>query len=699
MKTIEKENQQINIRFFLKLIFTSFFCLFIIQAQNNRPYWVDGLVNDPDYFYGIGISKLNSNNYIEDAKKQALLEISSSISISISSRSKSIFVQDENNVSTLYFEEIVSNTLANLKNVEKVETFQDKKNYYVWYRYSKLDHQKSIQISSEKALSFYQKFLNREIFEVNEKLSDLVKAFEHLQFTYGNSVSSTLNDKDVNLWVEIPSQLESIMRMISLKSLTDNIKGIQGNALEVPLEADISIILPPPYSKIAAVNLPVIFRFIEGSGDFIDPVAYVDESGKVRANVSKITSPFPKQSIEVAVNLLSFKESNNPFDFFDNSLKKISDYSKAFFEIEISEKRNDVIAIYVKSSEGFSNVEVLDFNKKFEQSFDDLTEFEIKDRTQADRVLNQRGQTSLDVCDSYECRVAIKDILQIDKFLIIDMSSSSGIIEVEFRLLDDNVIDNIKIIDKKITRNKFLNSSRDYIKQFSSEYYKTLNPARFSFSAQDINYRVNFYVNGKETGRVLPVIDYRIEEYGTYTFGFESRGYEKLQKKYIFSSQSTLTINEDIKLNKKTRLKAFSRSLLFPGRGQNYSADPTFPGRKNTGRLFTLAGFTVATASLGSWAMYINSKNEYDEAYQTYKNAKLLDDINTSRENLRKVHSNMTTIQSVAIAVSSAYAGLWFISAFEALIGFPKYSLNDNDIHFAVNQKENNMELTINVSF
>lgn len=671
-----------------------------LYTQNARPIWVNNIPFDSDFFQGVGSVSLKESNFIDKAREQALLSISRSISTSISSSSKRR-VLEINDIESVdeYLSEYVLSSVSNLNNVELVEEFQDKKNYYVWYRYSKLEHQKSIQNASDKALDFYDNFTRREEYEVNEKLSDLVKAFENLQFTYGNNVSYTKNNKDINLWVEIPSQLESIMRMISVKTLTDNIKAIQGNALEVPLEADISIILPPPYSKIAAVNLPVVFKFIEGGGDFIDPIAYVDESGKVTANISKITSFSSRQSVEVSVNLSSFKESNNPFEFFDNSLKKISDYSKAFFEIEVSEKRNDVIAIYVKSSEGFSEVEVLDFNKKFEQSFSQLTEFEIKDRTQADRVLNQRGQTSLDVCDSYECRVAIKDILKIDKFLIIDMISSSGIVEAEFRLLDDKIIDNIKTIDKRITRTKFLNSSKNYIDQFSSDYYKTLNPARVSFSVRNVNSQVNFYVNGQYTGRVLPIIDYRIEEHGSHTFGFESTGYEKFQKKYTLTPQSTLLVNDEIKLNKKTRLKAFSRSLLFPGRGQNYSADPTFPGRKNTGRLFTLAGFTVATASLGSWAMYINSKNEYDEAYQTYKNAKLLDDINTSRENLRKVHSNMTTIQSVAIGVSSAYAGLWFISAFEALIGFPKYSLNDNDIHFAVNQKENNTELTINVSF
>ena len=169
----------------------------------------------------------------------------------------------------------------------------------------------------------------------------------------------------------------------------------------------------------------VEFYFAEGGGDFSFSSVKADVSGIAETYVSKVNEPRPTQLVKARVDLKAYKNDQRPSAFLDKKLNKIADYSQTSFKIEISEQQNDQVAIYVKSSQGIDNITVKRLNNYFEAEFLKISDYEIKDRNTAEKILEETGQNSADVCDSEECRIQIAKTLRVDKFILIDIRTSS----------------------------------------------------------------------------------------------------------------------------------------------------------------------------------------------------------------------------------------------------------------------------------
>ena len=684
---------------------------FILYGQ--KPLWINEVPNDARYYHGIGQYQINSSNYRENARNISLKGIAFQISSEISVTSKTNLMSD-NRISNVEFsEKVVISTLSNLKDIEFVGEYSDKKSYYVYYRLSKENHRNQIEKASNRAKEFFKPYLEREPFEFVEKLSDLVKTYEQLHYTYGEPTEILTDQVNKDLWPLVLTELENIIRTISIKAelgtkKTTKYKAVYGLPLDEALKTKVSVVLPSPYNTLPGNDLPVEYMFIEGNGDFRISTTMVDSRGISEAYISKIQDIRPSQIVKSYINLKQFKENPTPSAYFDTRLDKISDYSNTTFSLEVSQRKNDVIVIYVKSSGGISNVEVQKLNNVFEEAFSNISEFEIVDRSRAETILMERGETSADVCDSEECRIRIGKTLQVDKFILIDIrtSSSDKILSCQFRLTDINegTFDDIRTYDAKYRGSSPVQTAIELVPEWATRYYNVLNPAIVNFTANpNIKTPVNLYMNKKYMGMVLPVLDYSLDEHGTYDFSFQASGYEQKEIRYNLTPLNQLVVNHEVVLTKKSRSKAMIRSLIYPGWGQAYSGDTSFPKRKTVGKIFSFAAIFSASAAIGSWYSYFDIKTKYDQSYSNYKNSTLLPSIQSNKETMRKHHGDMTSYQNIAITLSSLYAGVWIVGALESILRFPDYGFttldNEKDVKLSYDGELSATKIAINVSF
>src|SRR6185436_7304031 len=103
-----------------------------------RPSWLSVKPQTEAYYVGIGHGiKSGTNNYVQEAKKSALEDITSEIKVNVSSTS--VLTQiDQNKEFREKYEQMIQTTAADeLEEFETVDSWEDDKNYWIYYRLSK----------------------------------------------------------------------------------------------------------------------------------------------------------------------------------------------------------------------------------------------------------------------------------------------------------------------------------------------------------------------------------------------------------------------------------------------------------------------------------------------------------------------------------------------------------------------------------
>ena len=106
--------------------------LFISTCSPPQPSWVIKVVEDPQFIQGLGRVSKEEENYREKAFKSAEQEIARQLNVevkSISSRNKIVNVSKT--TQDRYTQTIQSKINQSLKNVKKIDEFQDKKYFYL----------------------------------------------------------------------------------------------------------------------------------------------------------------------------------------------------------------------------------------------------------------------------------------------------------------------------------------------------------------------------------------------------------------------------------------------------------------------------------------------------------------------------------------------------------------------------------------
>jgi len=278
-------------------------------VANSGPGWVRQRPVNPEYYIGIGVAQKSNENreYIQRAKNAALSDLASEITVNISSDLLDIAVEQSGLSEERIRREIRASTQAELEGYELVDTWQDNREYWVYYRLSKAKYRerRRQQVASAVSLSleYYKDGLDAaEQQDYAGMLRYYVQALEPLGPYYAEPLEATFRGKHIYLKNELFTAIQSTLSRMSLKPIQGEIEGKIGRALTRPLR------IRALYRNDSEMDVPVNklrlhFEFLRGSGELQESVT-TNRDGQAVCRVSRITGTEKLQMVRASVALV-----------------------------------------------------------------------------------------------------------------------------------------------------------------------------------------------------------------------------------------------------------------------------------------------------------------------------------------------------------------------------------------------------------
>lgn len=294
------------------------------NLQATKPDWLTAKPPQDAYYVGIGHSiKDGTNNYIQAAKKSALEDMVSEIKVNISS--SSVLSQiDANKEFQERYEQIINTTVADeIQEFEQVDSWEDERNYWVYYRLSKQRYKEIKDEQKRNAVTLSMDFFTKA--KQSERNGDNVQAlgfyfqgFRAIEKYLGEPIRLEFEGKEILLTTEIIANIQQLLDKMQLA--VDPAEVMVNRRIA---ESGQTVTAKGFYkdSKKPVADLPLRAGFEKGSGD-VFPNYKTDASGQSKILITKIGSRDLEQTVGVKVDLLSFA-GDNASDIYQLVTQKI----------------------------------------------------------------------------------------------------------------------------------------------------------------------------------------------------------------------------------------------------------------------------------------------------------------------------------------------------------------------------------------
>ncbi|MBL4561060.1 MAG: LPP20 family lipoprotein [Labilibaculum sp.] len=302
----------------------SFILLFMVSCSPNTatakrrpPQWVKVRPVSSEYYIGVAVVKKDANetSYMQLAKNQALQDLCSEISISISSNSVIHQFEDNTSFKEEFKADIRTSLAQDLEGYEMVSSWNNKKGgeYWVYYRLSKNQYALLKRIKLNKA-----KKLSQTYFEEGKQYEKQLDLFQALNY-YAKSLDAIKNHLDedlsvmtfdgkINLGTGLYNSIQNIFKRTQLSPDKKMIHLEISTSQKEPILVK-AVWLADEGEKIIP-QLPLNLKFTKGEGILNEKVS-TDQFGYGASQLSKVTSRQKLQEITVSLDLSSILNENN----------------------------------------------------------------------------------------------------------------------------------------------------------------------------------------------------------------------------------------------------------------------------------------------------------------------------------------------------------------------------------------------------
>ena len=240
------------------------------KQENPSPAWLSNKPQTNQYYVGIGHStKGGTNNYVQEAKKSALEDLVSEIKVNISS--SSVLTQiDENKEFREKYEQMIQTTAVDeIEEFETVDSWEDDKNYWLYYRLSKQRYREIKDKQKRDAVTLAMDFFTKA--KQSERLKNTIQALEFyyqgfraVEKYLAEPITVSFEGKDIILTNEIYASMQGLLDNIQLiadpSKLSLNRRVAQGSVTVIVKASDKT-------SKTILADLPLKASFDKGAGD------------------------------------------------------------------------------------------------------------------------------------------------------------------------------------------------------------------------------------------------------------------------------------------------------------------------------------------------------------------------------------------------------------------------------------------------
>lgn len=427
-----------------------------------QPAWVSKRPADPAYYIGIGAAQKvkGSTDHIQKAKDNALNDLASGITVTVSSEIMRKVVETNATIEDNFKSQIQTSAKAELEGVEWVDTYDGDGQYWVYCRISKEAYeaakQRRITNAMKLAIDLYasgQKFEQEN--NVARALTYYVQSLGPMEKYLGEPLETEIGGKKVILVNEIFSSLQNLLGQVELKSVNPKQDGKVGMPLKQPFEvtAALSGSKPGPIA-----NLPLKFTFIRGSGEMVDN-STTDNTGDAKCDIHKITATDRIQIVEAKIFLAGMISADSSSLILSAVLNSLSVPSTRMV-LSVTG-----LQVYVDADESQfgtklkqPRIEPAIKNTLVEKGFaftDDMANASVVINIKAD---SRRGSETMGLCVSYvDATVSVLDMRSGEEIYKNSMNNVKGISDTfekgAFKAFDEcakNIVDGLlpKLVEK-----------------------------------------------------------------------------------------------------------------------------------------------------------------------------------------------------------------------------------------------------------
>ena len=273
-------------------------------VADNRPSWIKERPLSGVEYIGIGrSSKIKSPySYLILAKNNALNDISSEISVNVSSSSVLSSVETQQGFVDSYSSLIKSKTKNDLEGYELVNTYETDTDYWCYYKLNKKKYsdlrKKKKQSAILKSLDFYKKSTKARS-QNNLKSSILlnIKAIDALKDYWTEDIEVEFNGENFFLGNELIANQNTLINSIYVNVASDRIIGVRGKSIPSSL---LSFTLVNERG-VKQGNIPVIFRYSDGRISKRKSIS--SNEGKISYTLKKLKSDKNNVDFRCAIDL------------------------------------------------------------------------------------------------------------------------------------------------------------------------------------------------------------------------------------------------------------------------------------------------------------------------------------------------------------------------------------------------------------
>ena len=199
-----------------KNIYLLLVLIFIYCCTSTKPTWINDLEDDPQYYQGIGRVSITDNNYRQKAFQAAEGEIARQLNVEIKGSSTRNKVIDlSKTVQDRYTAFVQTNIQQTLKDVKKIDEYQDKENFYLLLGLDRQMYIDQKRAERDQALDEVQNIMQR----INTL--DIIDQFSGLNRALGVIIEKDLlyeqNSDDDFIYTKLETELDQLISKLSLE--------------------------------------------------------------------------------------------------------------------------------------------------------------------------------------------------------------------------------------------------------------------------------------------------------------------------------------------------------------------------------------------------------------------------------------------------------------------------------------------------
>ncbi len=296
------------------IVFLALLLLPFSAEAKKKPDWVKQRPDDQTFYIGIAtVPKVGSAvDYRQSARGAALKQMSSEIKVSISSNSVLHKIENDNEYKEAYELKVQASVEQTLEGYE-VETWENRKEYWVMTRLSKQKYARAKQMKLDKAKMMASSYLMdaKKAIDVNDAysaLNYLAKGTISLKDHLEEDLTYKTVDGTYNVGTEIFSTIQDVFRRVILIPVQTSYQIRFSKKLEVPIGLN-AYFMGANGERMALSGFPLKYEFTKGEG-ILSSQSKTNIDGYANVSVTRLISKRKMQEITASFDFSHVSESD-----------------------------------------------------------------------------------------------------------------------------------------------------------------------------------------------------------------------------------------------------------------------------------------------------------------------------------------------------------------------------------------------------